>query len=236
MREEYANLVHPVFTYALRLKERLERGERPNIESEQMTLKGLLMSENEAKRWIEFGGQGDSLAMMRHGESLRMTAGSAGRRSADQFLGIRYALACWLDEIFTLKDSPWEAQWADRTLETALYGSRDRAWMFWDQAQLAERRPGSDALEVFYLCVMLGFRGELREDPDKLKRWADAIGARIGKEQSKEWPQPPELEVPSYVPPLYGRERFQRMVVVGAVVTLSVIPILAFFLVRHVGK
>jgi type VI secretion system protein ImpK len=233
MRDEYANLVHPVFTYALRLRERLRRHEQVTFDSEQMALKGLLMSEHEARRWTEFGGAGPSHG---HGESLSMTRTSgAGRRSADHFLGIRYALACWLDETFII-DSPWATLWNERSLETALYNSRDRAWMFWDQARLAEGRPGSDALEVFYLCVMLGFRGELRDDPDRLKRWTDAIGARIAREQSKEWPQPPELEVPSNVPPLYGRERFQRMVVVAAVVTLSVIPILAFFLVNFLGR
>jgi type VI secretion system protein ImpK len=228
MREEFANLVHPVFTYALRLKERLERGERAGFENEQMALKGLLMSEYEAMRFEEFGGQRGAAG---HGDPLMSRTG----RRADQFLGMRYALACWLDEIFIL-DSPWASQWNERKLETALYGSNARAELFWDQARLAEGRTGSDALEVFYLCVMLGFRGELRGDADKLKRWTDAIGKRIGREQSKEWPQPPELEVPSYVPPLYGRERFQRMVVVGALVTLSVIPILAFFVVNWLPR
>jgi type VI secretion system protein ImpK len=226
MREEYANLVHPVFTYALRLKERLERGERPSFENEQMALKGLLMSDHEARRWSEFGGSGDAPDISRHG--------GVGRRNPEQFLGIRYALACWLDEIF-ITDSPWESQWNPRKLETALYGTNVRAELFWDQARLAEGRPGSDALEVFYLCVMLGFRGELRGDPEKLKQRTDAIGRRIGREQSREPPKEPGLEVPSNVPPLYGRERFQRMIVVGAVVTLSVIPILAFFVVQHLA-
>ena len=54
MKEEIANLVHPVFNYGLRLKERLARGEASDMETEQATLKGLLLGENEAQtplRW-----------------------------------------------------------------------------------------------------------------------------------------------------------------------------------------
>jgi type VI secretion system protein ImpK len=226
MREEIAALVHPVFDYALSLKERLERGEQPDFDSEQMNLKGALRSELEAKRWADFGGQ-DAAGMTR--------LGSSTRRSADQFLGIRYALACWVDELFIL-DSPWGRQWNERKIEEALYGSNDRAWAFWEQARLAEARPGIDALEVFYLCVMLGFRGDLREDPLKLKAWADAAAQRIAREQGKESPMPPELEAPTNVPPLHGRERLHRMVLIAAAAALVVIPVVVFCVVKQIGQ
>ena len=38
MRDEIANLVHPVLIYGVDLKERLDRGEDPNLESEQAQL------------------------------------------------------------------------------------------------------------------------------------------------------------------------------------------------------
>src|SRR6266852_5305509 len=104
MREEIANLVHPVFVYGLRLKERLDLGES--------------------------------------GSAARMSMG--GRRSPEVFLGIRYALACWLDEVFIL-DSPWGRIWNERKIEEALYGTNDRAWFFWEQAQHAANRTGVDA-------------------------------------------------------------------------------------------
>lgn len=226
MREEIANLVHPVFTYGLRLKDRLERGESLEFASEQAALKGLLLGELEAKRYPEFGGQSQDGATM-----ARMSMG--GRRSPDVFLGIRYALACWLDEIFIL-DSPWERMWNERKLEEALYGTNDRAWFFWEQAQLAANRTGVDALEAFYLCVMLGFRGDYREKPDKLKTWVEASGKRIGREQGKEWSCPPELEPPMNVPPLHGRERLQRMVLIVAVFVFVLVPIVVFLLMSKI--
>ena len=97
MQDVIGNLVHPVVAYGLQLKERLERGEGPTFEIEQAALKGLLLSDIEARRWADFGGEG--------------AAGGEGRpRGSHPFLGIRYALACWLDELF-LGDSPWAARW-----------------------------------------------------------------------------------------------------------------------------
>jgi type VI secretion system protein ImpK len=230
MRPEIANLVHPVLSYGIRLKERLERGEQPDLESEQSVLKGLLLSDAEARRWGDYGGEGPA------GQSVSLVGGTrmaeAGRRGSDHFLGIRYALVCWLDEIFIL-DSPYSSQWNERKLEAVLYGTNDRAWKMWDQAKRAESRSGSDALEVFFLCVMLGFRGDLRDQPDKLQSWVSNTQARIAKSQGQDWPVPAELDPPSDVPPLHGREQLQRMVLIGGGVLLVLIPALAYLIVQR---
>jgi len=223
MRDEIANLVYPVFNYGLQLKERLDRGDSPNLEQEQATLKGLLMSENESRRWADFGSEGPV------GDASVISGGREGTRR-DQFLGIRYALVCWLDEIFI--DSPWVVEWNERKLEVTLYGTNDRAWKFWDQARRAEGRAGGDALEVFFLCVMLGFRGDLREDAERLRAWVDTTQIRISQHQGQEWPVPSEQETQTFVPPRHGREKFQRMVLTGAGVLLVLIPVLAFVVVH----
>src|SRR4051794_7541778 len=127
MRDEIASLVNPVISHGLRLKERLERGENVDFYNEQQQFKGMLLGELEARRVADYGGD------MGTGS---VSARGGGRRSPDSFLGIRYILACWLDEIFII-DSPWEAMWNERKIEEALYGTNDRAWMFWEQAQLA---------------------------------------------------------------------------------------------------
>jgi type VI secretion system protein ImpK len=229
MREEIANLVHPVFNHALRLKERLERGETPDLNAEQAALKGLLLSEFEAQRWADFGGQDGGL----DNSLLRGSRGTeAGRPGGDAFLGVRYALVCWLDEIF-IGDSPWSELWSDRKLETALYGSNDRAWKFWEQARQAEARSGTDVLEVFYLCVMFGFRGDLREEPAKLQAWANTTQTRISKSQGQEWPPPPELDPPTHVPPRHGRQQLQTMVLVAATLLLLLVPAAMFWAVQQ---
>ena len=222
MQDSIGSLVHPVLGYGLELRERLERGESPTIEIEQAALKGLLLGEVEARRWTAYGGEADS----KTGEEAR------GRGSV-AFLGIRYALTCWLDEVFIL-DSPWASAWNERKLEVALYGTNDRAWKFWEQARLAEGRAGNDALEVFFLCVMLGFRGELREEPERLRAWVAAARTQVARGYGQEWPYPPELEPPSNVPPLDGLDRFRRMAAVAVVVLLVLIPLMTI-LVHQLG-
>jgi type VI secretion system protein ImpK len=224
MRDEIAKLVYPVLDRGMDLKERLDGGSHPDLELEQMELKRLLGSEGDARRLSDFGG--DSTA----GPSVSIPR-AGGQRGGDVFLGIRYALVCWLDEMFIL-DSAWSTEWNERKLEAALYGTNDRAWKFWEQARRAETQPGGDALEVFFLCVMLGFRGDLREEATKLQAWVAGTQIRVAKSQAQDFPTPPELQPPSNVPPLRGRERLQRMVLITALVLLIVIPVTTFLLVK----
>ena len=49
MRQEIADLIHPVIEYGLALRERLRRGEEPSLDAEQAALLGLLQGEREAR-------------------------------------------------------------------------------------------------------------------------------------------------------------------------------------------
>lgn len=227
MKETISNLVHPVLGYGLRLKEQLEKNESPDFAKAQAEIKALLYSDD-ARRSNEFIGEASDSSMLSRGSS-----GTSSRRAGqDQFLGIRYVLACWLDEIFIV-DSPWDADWNERKIEEQLYGTNDRAWMFWDQAKQAEARPGADALEVMFLSLMLGFRGDLRDEYDKLQSWADATRNRISQAQGGEWKSPPNVEIKTNVPPLHGRERMQRMLMFLGGFVLLVIPVVAFLVMKQ---
>jgi type VI secretion system protein ImpK len=215
MRREIADLVYPVITHALQVKEQLARGEDVSFQAEQAKLKGLLKSEAEAKRWSEFAGDAPV---------------SRTSRPAEGFHGIRYALVCWLDEIFIL-DSPWRAEWTENSLEVGLYGTRERAEKFWEQARRAEARPESDALEVFFLCAMLGFRGEMRSQPERLKTWREAAQVQIARTQSGGYREPAAGDPVIDVPPLHGAARFRRMMITLGLSVLLLIPAAAFYLV-----
>jgi type IV/VI secretion system ImpK/VasF family protein len=143
---------------------------------------------------------------------------------------IRYALTCWLDELFILS-SPWDSEWTESKLEARLFGSNDRAWRFWERAYAVELQPRSDALEVFYLCVSLGFRGDLAERPEELRVWLDRALRRI--EDLEPEPVPAALEPPCDVPPLHGRSRFRSMLLVAGIVALASIPALALNLLAR---
>jgi type VI secretion system protein ImpK len=231
MQAEIAQLVHPVLSYGVELKARLDRGEEPELAAEQAELTDLLLSDFEARRCGEFGGE----APRDRGPLAARSAPEPRPDNSGQFLGIRYALVCWLDELFTCY-SPWSAAWNEHKLEVELYGSNDRAWRFWEQAKLAQSRPGGDALEAFYLCVALGFRGELREQPEGLHAWTSHAKTRLGKVQDPAWPLAAAMEPPTRVPPLRGRERMQRMVLCGWLTLLGLIPLAAYCLVSRLGS
>jgi type VI secretion system protein ImpK len=229
MQADIANVVHPVLAYGLRLKQMADDKEPFDIDQEQAALKKLLLSDPEARRWTEYGGEGgagvqDSILGVQRGSG-------PPRRWGEHFLGVRYLLVCWLDEIMV--DSPYGQHWNERKLETALYGTNDRAESFWEQARRAEGRVGSDASEVSFLCVMLGFRGMLRNQAEQLQRWVGAVQARIARGQGAECPIPPEQDPPINVPPRRGRERLQRLVLLWGAVLLALVPAAVFFAVRQ---
>lgn len=225
MQAKLSNLVHPILAHGLRLKQRLEKGESPDLDAEQAALKMLLLSELESRRWVEFGGETRDSA----------SYGDADRGAGELFLGVRYALVCWLDEIF-ISDSPWQDRWNERKLEVELYGTNDRAWRFWEQARLAEERLGNDVLEAFFLIVMLGFYGELRGRPDELQNWLTRIRTRVAQIHGQEWPNAAEVDPPTRVQPLSGREQFQRMLLVAQAVLLILMPLVTFVVVRKLAQ
>ena len=223
MRQDLANLVHPVLEYGLALRDRLRRGESPSLDAEQSTLLGLLQVERDARRLPEFGGD-DPEGIARRSDS---------EANAAPFLGARYALACWLDELFVL-DSSWGMLWNEHKLESRLYGGNDRAWRFWEQARASAQR-SPDALEVYFLCVMLGFTGELDADPTALAGWVAATRYQIQGTTAAGWRGVPGLEMPTRVAPLSGRSRLRRMLLVASIVLLAVVPAVALVLARRVS-
>ena len=211
MRKETAEFVLPILRHGLRVKERLRQQEKCSMTDEQAELKRLFRSSKAA-------------------------TSAAAADSPETFLGIGYPLACWLDEIFIVdSDSPWKSDWRDRTMEYALFGTRERAHEFWNQARLAESRGDADALEVFYLCVQLGFRGDKRDNVNALFDWRDAVEARIDHGRAPEWPdKPPDLPVPeTNASPLRARERLRWMLLTGAAVLGLAVGVTAFQLVSR---
>jgi type VI secretion system protein ImpK len=213
MREELAKNVYPVLLHGLRLKEKLARGEGPNMIVQQKELKGLLGNANQPPPW----GSVDPLVSM--------------DRNRNRFLGVRYALTCWLDEIFI--DSVWQREWAEENLEYALFKMAIRYSNFWSQERLAESMPGNgDAQEAFLLCVLLGFRGEQGERPDQLREWVTAAKSRVSKEMGRELQPIPEKTPEADPRLLLGVEGYQRMVKSLSVGLLILVPLTTFLLIN----
>jgi type VI secretion system protein ImpK len=223
MHETTARFVYPVLEVGLRLKRRLGRGAAPAFDREHGRLKELLFAP---------APPGPVLGPLPAETGRGGVRHSPADRSA--FLGVRYALACWLDELFT-RAPEWADRWNERKLEVELYGTNDRAWKFWEQARLAEQMPADDALEVFYLCVRLGFRGSLGEDPARLAEWLTATRDRLSRLPANPTPYDLEPDPTPDVPPRHGERVFERMMRAAGAVLLVAVPVVGFLVAFRAG-
>jgi type VI secretion system protein ImpK len=153
MTDPFASIVGPIFQHVIDLQQRLEQGEAPALEIERAQLMDLLAEADQKS--------------------------STSSALAHDYELARHALVYWIDEV--LINSPWRyaLEWRQQILEWDLYQERLRADRFYEKAHEAEALAGTDPLEVFYLCVALGFRGRHADNPAELRRWADRVYNRI---------------------------------------------------------
>jgi type VI secretion system protein ImpK len=145
MTPKFAQAIDPVMLHVLGLLERIGRDERPSPADERLRIRGLI-------------DQAEALL-----------------GANDQWKLGKYALAAWTDEM--LVDAPWDGRdwWSNNVLEMELFSSRECYDRFYILAKEASSLPTRDALEVFYICVVLGFRG-LYRDPEFSASTIQALG------------------------------------------------------------
>ena len=138
MTPEFAKAVDPIFLGVLGLLDRIGRDEPLNAEEERVRIRGAL---DQAEALL---GQGDDWQVA------------------------KYGLVAWIDEV--LIDAPWEASswWRENSLEWEEYKTLDRSEEFYLKAREASTLRRRNALEVFYVGVVLGFRG-LYRDPGRVE-------------------------------------------------------------------
>lgn len=147
-------------------------------------------------------------------------------------LGPRYVLACWLDELF-IHYSPWASRWNENKLEARLYGVNDRAWEFWRQARVAEGRGDEELLRTLYLCVALGFRGQLRDDPQSLEQWMDRMKVRVSRYDGAARSLDVFDRTPRAPQVLTGDRALRQAVTTAAVVLLASTPVLTYAFLQY---
>ena len=197
MTPEFAKAVDPIFLHVLELLERIERNESPSAREEFARIRGQI---DRAEAML-------------------------GRRE-DWELG-KYALVCWIDDL--LIEAPWEGRgwWEDNALERALFGDRIAFTNFYTQAEEAMKLTKKDALEVYYVSVVLGFRGLYRDTtvdaemmglPPTLEEWARKTGMAINLGLGR-----PPIAVNSRpgegAPPLEGKFNLVGMSIVAVILS-----------------
>ncbi|PHR86058.1 MAG: type IV secretion protein DotU [Blastopirellula sp.] len=148
--------------------------------------------------------------------------------SAENLLGqtpdwelAKYAISGWIDQL--LITAPWSGGnwWKNNNLEFGYFRSGTAYTNFYTQAKQAQALSGKDALEVYYLCVVMGFRGLYGDVnslqyaqqlglPADLETWAKQTAASLQLGQGRS----PILERPKPgdgAPPLNGHNKLVNM-------------------------
>lgn len=182
MTPKFAQAVDPIFLQVITLLERIAQGELPVVTEERTRI----------RRKFD-----DAESLLGGGSEWQLA---------------KYALAAWADAM--LSEAPWESRdwWNNNALEVEFFRTREAYREFYVKANEATESARKDALEVFYVCVMLGFRGMYASPvvheaeslglPAELSGWSRQVGLAIqlGKgrptivEKSQPGPGAPPLE------------------------------------------
>ena len=213
MQPDFAKAVDPIFLAVLRLESRIEN--RDNIITADE--RGILM------------------------RKIEEAEGKLGLR--EEWKLSKYAICGWIDS--KLIEIPWKESewWKNHSLDKEFFGTRDAHEDFFKKALEAATLPGKNALEVFYLAVILGFRGfyansnvaysrkmaqELRV-PDTIESWCREVVRTLHLRQGR--PEiPGTIQTGSSAKPLNGKSTLLLYSMLSAL--LVAVAISCFILLR----
>jgi len=206
MSPETSELIDPVLRCTWKLRDALLRGQTNHLLTGRSEIKTLLSRLHDAEL-------------------------ASGLHTGGDYLGLCYPVACWIDEVMT-DDVKISQIWNENKFEGELFGTNDRAWMFWRQAQLAETLRRDEALSVFYLCVSLGFTGQHRNDPDKLAAWMQRTRTSLGLVPELSLPFANDLAPATDAPPLTGLSKLRTAGYAGWAAAVLLLPALSYITVK----
>ncbi|MCO6510927.1 MAG: type IVB secretion system protein IcmH/DotU [Aridibacter famidurans] len=151
----------------------------------------------------------------------------------------KFALASFIDETVLTNNFPLKEEWERYALQLEYFGEQLAGNKFFEklEAMLKQIKVTADAVEIYYVCMLLGFKGRYAVyEHDKLisvmQRTADAL-VKVGRikptELSPHWlvndqPEPP---------PKKGMPVWAKISAAGGL-ALSVIIYLSMFLVSSI--
>ena len=170
MNPEFAKEIDPLFERAIDLLKRIEQQQKVSPEEEHQALLNLF-------------------------EQAKQNLGPT--RS---WYHASYAVAAWIDEM--VLGSVWDGAswWSDQILEMSLFQSRDCAHRFFDLAEESAAERDRDATEVYFNCVLLGFRGMYRTLPSESGTGKDMQSPFVRSRSSGTHPPTIEGWIESMIP------------------------------------
>lgn len=152
--------------------------------------------------------------------------------TAEDIYDAKYAFCATLDESVLSKVGPIRDEWELEPLQLRLFGDQLAGEHFFDKLDAARQR-GKErlpALEVFHLCLLLGFKGKyLLEGPEKLSFYTRQVGEQIAHIKGTR-----AAFAPHWMPPDHISHRLKRNVPAWAVsAVLAVAALVGYLALRN---
>ena len=157
----------------------------------------------------------------------------APQELVDDFAIARRALIYWTDEILNESDKNWGCM-----LEWDCFETDDRATLFYLEYKDVASRASADVLEVFYLAVVLGFKGTVLDAYARVgadnelsgcstneharQQWAETLSQMIPRRRLSA--EPSAVSLQGHVDPLPGGRRLKTALI--CTVVMSVVCLL----------
>jgi type VI secretion system protein ImpK len=154
-------------------------------------------------------------------QALRVAEQEArsGGYSAEESQAAVFALVAFLDESALSCRNPAFCDWARLPLQAELYGNQLAGEVFFQELQKAmnrsESRETADLLEVYYLCLLLGFKGRYAAGGD-LRAIMDSLHERIRRVRGPSGPLSPRGAIPSEAVRLTQSDPWVRRLAIAA--------------------
>ncbi len=173
----------------------------------------------------------DSESFRAHVKRLLAMADEEARASGYDRVMVKdaiYAVVAFLDEAVLNSSQPMFRDWPRRPLQEEVFGDHMAGENFFrtldELLKRQDSRELADLLEVYQLCLVLGFRGRFGSGGDgEIYRFTTSIQERIQRIRggspplAPSWPHPPGEEVPT------GRDPWIPRLVIALVVAVILV-------------
>jgi type VI secretion system protein ImpK len=172
-------------------------------------------------------------------QALRMAEQEARSRgcSPEDVKQVVFAVVAFLDESVLTSRNPVFSNWPRLPLQAEMFGHQLAGETFFQELQKALNRSDSqetaDLLEVYYLCLLLGFKGRYAAGGD-LRAIMAAIQEKIRRVRGAVGPLSPRGAIPADAIRLVHTDRLSRILgriaIITAVLTLVLFVVFKFAL------
>lgn len=112
--------------------------------------------------------------------------GATLRYSPEQVQAVKFALAAFVDETVLDPASPMRDEWEKFALQLKYFGDQIAGIKFFERLEELQRQPeNAEAVEVYYLCMLFGFKGRYKIFYEDQRREVIAATARWLREAGR---------------------------------------------------